>query len=142
MIVNGHFRDKFYGLTKMTKPNCLAGSTNVSYQCILLCCMAQAHANSWRIEQEWFQWVWVGSNWTFYIGSVHMCHEEGQGRQVHLGPMKEVQCQKFLPQIWLHDLGDCTPNFQLNSIFPHQGTADSKKKAKQPSPLSHPNVVF
>ena len=46
MIVNGHFRDKFYGLTKMTKPNCLAGPTNVSYQCILLCCMAQAYANS------------------------------------------------------------------------------------------------
>ena len=45
MIVNGHFRDKFYGSTKMTKPNCLAGLTNVSYQCILLRCMAQAHAN-------------------------------------------------------------------------------------------------
>ena len=77
MIVNGHFRDKFYGSTKMTKPNCLAGLTNVSYQCILLYCMAQAHANGWRIEYEWFQWVWIGPHWTLYIGPARMCHEVG-----------------------------------------------------------------
>ena len=50
--VNGHFREKFGGSTKVTKPDCLASPTNVSYQCILLRCMAQAHANGWRIEYE------------------------------------------------------------------------------------------
>lgn len=38
----------------MAKLNCLVDPTNVSYQCILLCCMVQAHANGWGIKYEWF----------------------------------------------------------------------------------------